>query len=557
MKDRKRSLKNKSQKETQVKTIDVDGKTKLLGVIFAPYTENSELAKRWRAKIETFEKVGDLRLKVVERTGDKLTDLLHKSNICEDNYCDRKDCLICMSTSEEEKKGMCKKRNVIYETYCITCMKKEKYEKEMRETTSETKVLFGMLEINGVCIFDERSLAENKKRKRVNVQNKEKIRETYTWKYIGETGRSGYERGKEHVSDLVEIREKSHLLRHYILKHKSDMRLDQMEYGMKVRSQFRTALERQVGEAVVISREKILGTNLLNSKAEYNRCKIHRIETRPSKSQYAEMLVETENDNIVKAGLKELNFNKRSRKSVKNKSDKSDKSVSKVSKVKKKRKLEQEKYATDKDVSVNALKTIRDKNCKSVRKSKVSNRYRDTASETAQDSFLEKLNYDGDFEPRDSPEKISDIGRQVQLRLGDSVIKRTFSDLKPSDYLKAASREIVNLCETETETDDLSLEIKRMNNIYIETYIFDETVHTNQKFRPISPTHTGGSISSIGPNSFSSPIKSDAKLIMMKSDHKFISDNGTKSFECKEKYDEMRLQIETNEISDDIYRFKH
>ena len=88
-KDKSKSMKGKSHRETRVKPIDVDGKPKLMGVLFAPYTEMSELAKRWRSRLETFEKVGDLKLKIVERTGDKLTDLLHKSNICEDMYCER------------------------------------------------------------------------------------------------------------------------------------------------------------------------------------------------------------------------------------------------------------------------------------------------------------------------------------------------------------------------------------------------------------------------------------------------------------------------------------
>ena len=75
-----------------------------------------------------FEKLGTLKLKVVERTGEKLTDILHKSNAWEDNFCDREDCLVCESAGEEGKK-----RNVIYETYCITYYKKEKMEKEKEE----------------------------------------------------------------------------------------------------------------------------------------------------------------------------------------------------------------------------------------------------------------------------------------------------------------------------------------------------------------------------------------------------------------------------------------
>lgn len=102
-------------------------KKKYVSVIFTSHTESSELAKRWRSKLKTFEKVSSMRLKVVERTGTKLTDLLHKSNAWEDNYCSRDNCLICDSTSNDERKGLCKKKNVVYKNYCISCNKKEKY----------------------------------------------------------------------------------------------------------------------------------------------------------------------------------------------------------------------------------------------------------------------------------------------------------------------------------------------------------------------------------------------------------------------------------------------
>ena len=77
--------------------IDVEGKPKIVSVVFVFHTEKSELAKRWRRKLEMFEKLGTIKLKVVERTGEKLTDILHKSNAWEDNFCDRADCLVCAS----------------------------------------------------------------------------------------------------------------------------------------------------------------------------------------------------------------------------------------------------------------------------------------------------------------------------------------------------------------------------------------------------------------------------------------------------------------------------
>ena len=84
-----------------------------------------------------------------------------------------------------------------------------------------------------------------------------------------------------------------------------------MEYGVRVRSRHKTALERQVGEALAIHREKEKGIQLLNSKSEYNRCKIHRLETRQEKRDWIENLTEAENDLKIQAALIELKSNKR------------------------------------------------------------------------------------------------------------------------------------------------------------------------------------------------------------------------------------------------------
>ena len=107
-------------------------------------------------------------------------------------------------------------------------------------------------------------------------------------KYIGETSRTGFERGVEHKSDYERLEKRSHLLKHYVLVHQKEMRLDELEFGKRVRKSYRTALERQVGEAVAISRESEAGTVLLNSKCEYNRCTIHRLDTRPEKVKLKE-----------------------------------------------------------------------------------------------------------------------------------------------------------------------------------------------------------------------------------------------------------------------------
>ena len=56
--------------------------------------------------------------------------------------CERKDCLIC--STETSKKGSCRQRNILYETFCLTCKREgeesdEIMENEVNETIVETE----------------------------------------------------------------------------------------------------------------------------------------------------------------------------------------------------------------------------------------------------------------------------------------------------------------------------------------------------------------------------------------------------------------------------------
>ena len=64
-------------------------------VIFVPYTERSELAKRIRSKMKLYENIGCIRLRIVEKTGEKIMNMLHKSNPWKNLRCMRDDCGFC------------------------------------------------------------------------------------------------------------------------------------------------------------------------------------------------------------------------------------------------------------------------------------------------------------------------------------------------------------------------------------------------------------------------------------------------------------------------------
>ena len=99
------------------------------GVVFIQHTLHSRLAKNIRERLNKLEESsGKLKIKIVERGGNKLTDLLHKSNAWSSRDCLRDDCLMCNSAESESEKGKCYRRNITYETFCITCQ--EKLEKD-------------------------------------------------------------------------------------------------------------------------------------------------------------------------------------------------------------------------------------------------------------------------------------------------------------------------------------------------------------------------------------------------------------------------------------------
>ena len=62
-------------------------------------------------------------LKVVERAGEQLQEILCKSNPWENESCKRENCFTCDSStgSDENKFKNCRQRSVVYQTWCNTC----------------------------------------------------------------------------------------------------------------------------------------------------------------------------------------------------------------------------------------------------------------------------------------------------------------------------------------------------------------------------------------------------------------------------------------------------
>ena len=81
-------------------------------VIFVPCTPKEELKKEYEQEILR----SGFRIKVVERSGTKIKDVLHKKDPFKKKECEREDCFVCRSGGKG--KSMCNKENI---KYTITC----------------------------------------------------------------------------------------------------------------------------------------------------------------------------------------------------------------------------------------------------------------------------------------------------------------------------------------------------------------------------------------------------------------------------------------------------
>ena len=155
----------------------------------------------------------------------------------------------------------------------------------------------------------KRRREENDQTEEENVAIKKKGRD-FKCKYVGETGRSGYERGVEHRNMFIKMDETSHLLKHYLVHHK-EIPPEELKFGMRIRNVFKTSLERQIGEAIAIDYEMRKGKRMMNSKSEYNRCTLPRIITKNPKEHLKEENEDKEEEEILKSEIRKLRLKKR------------------------------------------------------------------------------------------------------------------------------------------------------------------------------------------------------------------------------------------------------
>ena len=160
-----------------------EGRT--VSVLFVPYTVGGELIRRLRHAEQEMTRQTGVKVKMVEKAGTKLVDMLHQSDPWQGGDCGREGCLLCRTKVENEGKDRqdCTQRSVVYETWCLNCEKTDTEEKE--DTEGEDR-------------------GDKKEKRKVNVP---------LYKYIGESARSAYERGLEHMRDYTEMKLESHMMK--------------------------------------------------------------------------------------------------------------------------------------------------------------------------------------------------------------------------------------------------------------------------------------------------------------------------------------------------------
>ena len=202
-------------------------------VLFVEYTPGGNLAKELRDVLAGIEHILGFRVKVVERSGTAIARKFPLTQLWEGQPCGRLECVTCLQGGE--KVPPCTKRNLTYENICILCNPKAVEGKAVVPTSSVPSI------------------------------------------YVGESWRSLAERGREHLKAYKAEKEDSHMYKHHQVHHGG---VGTPKFHLRPLKFHRTALERQVAEAVRI---KWRGGEdcLLNSRAEFNRCKIQRLSLPP------------------------------------------------------------------------------------------------------------------------------------------------------------------------------------------------------------------------------------------------------------------------------------
>ena len=183
---------------------------KFKSVFFVPATPGSKLLNMLKKCEQQHQIAENCRIKFVETSGRKVIDQLRVRDPFEQPCSTNDQCILCQNN--DNKASNCKVKNLGYSIICDLCKSRN-------------------------------------------------ISKTYE----GETCRTGYIRGQEHLKQFKNKSEKSVMYRHVIEDHKNEE--ESVQFSMKIRGRFKNPMNRQIDEACRIQRKD--PKDLLNSKKEY------------------------------------------------------------------------------------------------------------------------------------------------------------------------------------------------------------------------------------------------------------------------------------------------
>ena len=196
-------------------------------VMFCPPTPGSILAKRLRTLAKETSEQFPMNIKIVERAGQTLKSLLpglQENEVCQN---DKNTCFVHKNGGS----GNCRLDSIVYKGECVTC---------------KTKGPTSMVKKDGTIVKVER--------------------EPKTSIYIGESSRSAYQRGLQHIYALKnpQTHRNNAFCKHIIEHHQGDKGV---KFKVDVMRRFKRPLERQLFEGIEIFRTN--AEIVMNSKLDH------------------------------------------------------------------------------------------------------------------------------------------------------------------------------------------------------------------------------------------------------------------------------------------------
>ena len=195
--------------------------SRIEGIMFVPHTPGGALAKALQSEDDRYSSLyKTARVRIIERGGRKIKDILGRKDPWAPKTCARLDCMICMSTAIR-RKGLpllAFKKMFVMSLRCDRC--------KSRNVTAN---------------------------------------------YYGESSRTPYLRGREHLQGQLKANEDNPLAKHDMVHHGGVLG----PYSMKVIRKHKAPLARQLHESTEI--EMSTASIIMNSKGEYNGARVPRI----------------------------------------------------------------------------------------------------------------------------------------------------------------------------------------------------------------------------------------------------------------------------------------